>query len=141
MLPGVRGGPSREYGRVDALVGSLELIAANPFACVERRFRLKTAPMNGRVVDLGIFITGFGRGKSVVGARPSRISELLCTFQDTKLQDSFVHSAALAQATRHKTAPNANKAATTFQSHLLSRFFDHSSRSNHIPYDRHEAEG
>ena len=67
MLPGVIRGPSRKYGRIDASEDSFEVIEADPFACAGSRFRLKTAPINGRVVELDIDIKGSGRVKIVVG--------------------------------------------------------------------------
>jgi hypothetical protein len=63
VLPGVIRGPSRKYGRIDTSEDSFELMEANPFAGTGSRFRLKTAPINGRVVELGIDIRGSGRVK------------------------------------------------------------------------------
>jgi hypothetical protein len=95
----VRRGPSREYSRIGALVDSLsvELMESNLSACAGSRFRLKTAPIDGKeIADLGIMITGSDSAKFVVGARLSRISELLCYFPSHKALDSFIHSAAVA---------------------------------------------
>ena len=69
MLPGVIRGPLRKYGRIGASVDSLELIEAVLLSCAGSRFRLKTAPIMGRVVDLGISITSFDREKFVAGVR------------------------------------------------------------------------
>lgn len=114
---------------IGASADSIEVIESVLLSCAGSRFRLKTARIIGRVVDLGIIITSSDREKFVAGARMYRNSELLCHFASHKApvmvrpQRSFgslPHDRSVDCAPRRQRAPQPRSQSTSYS----ARFCD-----------------